>query len=170
MNTNKTCTRCNTEYAATLEYFYYRKNTKSNLASWCVYCSREYALNNLAKMTPSERFNMKKAEQQRNAHTYRQATRKIIARKRGVVHEDWTEKQLLETYGKDCYICNKAIDFNAPKRGIGSEYSFWPDHVIPTSRGGSNTLDNVRPCHAKCNRSKGIKTHEEYIKYLEELA
>jgi 5-methylcytosine-specific restriction endonuclease McrA len=31
------------------------------------------------------------------------------------------------------------------------------DHVIPISKGGTDTLDNVRPSHAKCNLSKGNK-------------
>ena len=159
----KKCTKCNTQLPATLEYFYEHKIIKSGLRPDCKDCTRKRRLEHLSSMTPEDRKAMKKAEQQRNGHVYRQASRKIVARKRGVVHEDWTEKQLLETYGKDCYICNKAIDFDAPKRGIGSEYSFWPDHVIPTSRGGSNTLDNVRPCHAKCNRSKYTMTYEEYI-------
>ena len=160
----KTCKDCKIEYPSTSEYFYEQKNLKSGLRSDCIKCTRKSQLAYLDSMTPEARQAMKKAEQQRNPHVYRQATRKIVARKRGVVHEDWTEKQLLETYGTDCYICNKAIDFDAPKRGIGSEYSFWPDHVIPTSRGGSNTLNNVRPCHAKCNRSKYTMTYEEYIK------
>ena len=113
-------------------------------------------------MTVQDRRAMKKAEQQRNSHVYRQATRKQVALRRGVVHEDWTEKQLIQTYGTNCYICNGPINFNAPRKGAGSEYSLWPDHVIPTSRGGSNTLDNVRPCHRKCNQNKHTMTYDEY--------
>ena len=98
-----------------------------------------------------------------NPHKKRETRRKKVAKDKGVYHEDWTEKQLFETYGTDCYICNLAIDFDAPKKGIGSDYSSWPDHVIPTSRGGENTIRIVRPCHKTCNQSKNNKTYEEYM-------
>jgi len=159
----KTCKECKIEYPATLEYFYNRKDTRDKLEHSCKSCCRNYALHRLSDMSPEFKKAMKKAEQQRNPHIYRQAQRKIVARKRGVVHEDWTEKQLIDTYGSDCYICSKPIDFDAPKRGIGSDYSFWPDHMTPTSRGGSNTIENVRPCHRKCNQNKHTMTYEEYI-------
>lgn len=35
------------------------------------------------------------------------------------------------------------------------------DHVIPRSRGGKNTWDNVVLCHQKVNEKKGDKTPEE---------
>lgn len=37
------------------------------------------------------------------------------------------------------------------------------DHVMPTSRGGGTTLENVRPACEPCNLSKGNKTPEEWI-------
>jgi 5-methylcytosine-specific restriction endonuclease McrA len=114
-------------------------------------------------MTPQERYEFKRAEHQRNRHTYREAARKRIAKDKGVHHEYWTEKQLFEKYGTNCYICNKAIDFDAPRKGQGSDYSSWPDHIIPVSRGGENTIRNVRPCHRKCNQSKHTMTYDEFI-------
>jgi len=170
MTMTKTCITCKEQKPATLEYFYHNAKNKDRLKNQCKVCSRKYALDRLNSMTPEYRKAMKKAEVKRNQQTYRQQVRKYIAIKRGVAHENWTENQLIQTYGSDCYICNNAIDFNAPRRGKGSEYSFWPDHVIPTSRGGSNTIANVRPCHRTCNEHKGRKTYEEYIKFLKESA
>ena len=158
----KKCTKCKIELPATLEYFYEHKILKSGLRPDCKACVRKERLQYLSNMTVEDRRAMKKAEQQRNSHVYRQASRKQVALRRGVVHEDWTEKQLIQTYGTDCYICNGPINFNAPRKGPGSEYSLWPDHVIPTSRGGSNTIDNVRPCHRKCNQNKHTMTYDEY--------
>jgi 5-methylcytosine-specific restriction endonuclease McrA len=97
----------------------------------------------------------------------RRSTRKHKALKNGLVHENWTDKQLLETYGQDCYICNKPIDLTLPRHGQGSEYALWPDHVIPMSRGGEDTIRNVRPCHRKCNQDKFTKTYDEYIASLD---
>jgi 5-methylcytosine-specific restriction endonuclease McrA len=162
MNT-KICTTCNRTLPATLDYFYKSKDGKFGLRSVCKDCYRADRLNRLANMDPEFRRNMKKAEAQRNRHTYRQAARKAKALASGVHHEDWTEKQLIETYGTECYICNESIDLTLPRQGEGSQYSLWPDHIIPTSRGGENTIRNVRPCHRKCNQDKYNLTYEEYL-------
>lgn len=161
--TTQACTDCKKILPATLEYFYASKTGKLGLKSWCKHCYRRYRKDRLANMTPEFRYEMKKAEQQRNRHTYREHQRKAIAVLRGVHHEDWTEKQLIETYGSDCYLCYKPIDISIPRTGEGSQYSLWPDHMTPTSRGGENTIRNVRPCHRTCNEHKGRLTYEEYI-------
>jgi hypothetical protein len=73
----------------------------------------------------------------------------------GIRWSNHTE-DLIELYGADCYICSEPIDFTAPRRvGIpGWEKSFHPDHVVSRSRGGSDTIDNIRPSHAYCNQKK----------------
>lgn len=40
------------------------------------------------------------------------------------------------------------------------------DHVIPIALGGTNELDNLVPCCMTCNRSKGMKTVEEFRRHL----
>ena len=159
----KTCTDCNTEYPATLEYFYGNAAGRFGLRSNCKVCHRQAQKNYINSMTPEARYALKSAERKRNRHTYREASRKRVAKDNGVYHEKWTEKQLFETYGTDCYICNKAIDFDAPRKGPGSDLSSWPDHIIPISRGGENTIRNVRPCHRKCNQAKYTMTYDEFI-------
>lgn len=168
MTTLKTCTKCKSELPATLEYFYEHKQIKSGLRPECKDCVRQHQLKYLNNMTTKQRQEMKKAERQRNPHIYRQAGRKHKAISHGLYHEDWTEKQLLETYGSNCYICNKPIDLTLPRQGSNSTYSLWPDHVMPLSRGGENTIRNVRPCHRKCNQSKYNMTYDEYL-YKEDL-
>ncbi len=163
MNPTRKCTTCNKELPATLEYFYHSNNGKFNLRSECKECIRKNQREYLNKMTPEFRRQMKKAEQQRNRHTYREQQRKAIALLRGVHHEDWTEKQLIETYGSNCYLCNEPIDITLPRQGEGSLESLWPDHVVPTSKGGENTIRNVRPCHRKCNQDKYNLTYDDYL-------
>ena len=65
----------------------------------------------------------------------------------------YSDKDVLDTYGIDCHICNTPIDLSAPRQ-VGSpgwEKGLHIDHVYPLSKGGLDTLENVRPSHGQCN-------------------
>lgn len=66
---------------------------------------------------------------------------------------------VLDTYGTDCHLCGNPIDLDAPRKvGVeGWELSLHIDHVIPLSKNGDDTLDNVRPAHGQCNLNKSAK-------------
>lgn len=68
----------------------------------------------------------------------------------------FSKDTVIATYGADCHICGEAIDLNAPTAvgAPGWELGFHPDHVLPISKGGLDTLDNIRPAHAYCNHRK----------------
>ncbi len=53
-------------------------------------------------------------------------------------------QQVLEVYGNVCWLCGQPI------AGLPSA-----DHVIPRSRGGSDDIENLRPCHGRCNSRRG---------------
>lgn len=65
----------------------------------------------------------------------------------------YSDEQVLELYGTNCHICEESIDFDAPRQcgKDGWEKGFHVDHVIPLSRGGADTIENVRPSHGQCN-------------------
>lgn len=68
-------------------------------------------------------------------------------------------KTVIDTYGSDCHLCDKPIDLEASRK-VGSdgwELSLHIDHVTPLSKGGDDTLQNVRPSHAQCNLNKSAK-------------
>lgn len=153
--TMKTCKKCNIEFPATAEYFYKHTTTKDRLRNDCKTC--------LLKSNYDRVKLWKKKYPEKDKEHTRQAHRKYISIKQGLIHEDWTEKQLIDAYGANCYLCNNPIDLSLSRIGNNSDYSLWPDHVIPRSMGGENTIRNVRPCHAMCNRSKHNKTYEEYM-------
>ena len=48
----------------------------------------------------------------------------------------------------------------------GQELPLGPDHLVPLSRGGSNSIDNIVPCCRYCNSAKHTKTYEEYVEQL----
>jgi len=83
--------------------------------------------------------------------------RRRRARKKMVEVSLYTENQVLITYGNTCHICNNKIDLNASRLvGRGNwEYGLHIDHLVPISKGGGDTLENVRPSHALCNIKKG---------------
>lgn len=68
-------------------------------------------------------------------------------------------EDVIALYGTDCHICGKAIDMQASRKvgDDGWENSLHFDHVIPLVKGGSHTLENVRPAHAYCNLKKHSK-------------
>lgn len=51
-----------------------------------------------------------------------------------------------------CWICGQAIDYSLPG---GEPGSFEADHVEPYSRGGTDTLGNLRASHRLCNQRDG---------------
>ena len=162
MNITKTCTSCNIEYPATLEYFYRNQKGKYGLRPDCKTCRSKIGLVTYNKNKEHYKLQFH-LYQKKNRVKRRWLNRRERSKSLGLLNDDWTDDQLIATYGTDCYICNKPVDFNAPKIGQGSEKSFWPDHLIPMSKGGDNIIANVRPCHRKCNETKGRKTYEEFM-------
>lgn len=94
-----------------------------------------------------------------NPEAHRRAERRRNARKRNNGVAKYTEQQVLDLHGTDCHICKLPIDFNAPRLPgkHGWELGFHIDHLIPISKGGPDTLQNVKPAHGRCNISKGSK-------------
>jgi 5-methylcytosine-specific restriction endonuclease McrA len=86
--------------------------------------------------------------------------------KRKSKSEPYTEKQVINLYGINCYLCKKEIDFIAPRtpRLEGWHFGLHIDHVVPISRGGEDVISNVRPVHAICNLKKASKVDEEYTR------
>jgi 5-methylcytosine-specific restriction endonuclease McrA len=98
--------------------------------------------------------NQKHREEQRAYYRERFATnakdreyrRSAKHKRRSLTEGDLTAAQwleLVEECGGMCVICH------APYEEM--------DHIIPLSKGGKHTLDNVQPLCRKCNREKGAK-------------
>jgi 5-methylcytosine-specific restriction endonuclease McrA len=61
----------------------------------------------------------------------------------------------LKVFARDrwrCHLCGKHSPENL--RGSYDDRAPELDHVIPLSRGGTHTWDNVRLAHRKCNQVK----------------
>jgi 5-methylcytosine-specific restriction endonuclease McrA len=54
--------------------------------------------------------------------------------------------------GAGCCFCHKPIDLTLP---YPHPWSFVVDHYIPTSAGGNDDYDLLRPAHNQCNGKRG---------------
>lgn len=70
-------------------------------------------------------------------------------------------KLLIEVTDK-CYLCGNYIDYQDPS-------SFHFDHVIPTSRGGLNTLSNLKIACKECNFAKRDIPLDQFLLLCERI-
>lgn len=73
-----------------------------------------------------------------------------------------TLKRLYERDNGKCYLCGGQCDYKdcIKQSGIFSAGQQYPsiDHVVPISKGGLHTWDNVKLAHKGCNERKGVRT------------
>lgn len=87
--------------------------------------------------------------------------RKMVAN--GKIDSSITLDALIKRDKGICYLCGKEIDRNdfescGKAKRYGSNYPSI-DHVVPISKGGTHTWDNVKLAHMLCNARKGNKTY-----------
>lgn len=80
------------------------------------------------------------------------------------VKPDFSVDDVLEKFGDNptCYLTGEPIDMNQPRT-----YSF--DHIIPRSRGGDNSLDNLGLCTKQANQAKADMTPEELVEFCKKV-
>jgi 5-methylcytosine-specific restriction endonuclease McrA len=89
--------------------------------------------------------NARNAERDRlNPEAKRERVRRRRARLKGATVERVDYRAILAEHGHRCHLCELPID---------GPIDF--DHVIPISKGGAHSADNIRPSHPSCNRRKG---------------
>lgn len=78
------------------------------------------------------------------------------ARLASVLSERYTEQDILIRWGNSCHLCCELIDLDAPRSpGVpGWERGLHLDHVVAISKGGPDTIENVKPAHGLCNLKK----------------
>ena len=136
-------------------YAGYRKhhNNKSKPCLECLIANRAYS-----KIRYKKNGRLRQANSRaRNLDKVRERERSKTRKRRASITIPYSESLVISVYGTKCYICSNEIDFNSPRKaGIaGWENGLHIDHVIPLSKGGVDTLENVRPAHGKCNLAKG---------------
>jgi len=140
------CIKSNSEYSSHL----YNLNPEVRKKS-----SSEWYSNNKLKRSISNKAWKENNIDKKNASDLR-ARHRRRARKLNSGSSFYKEDEVLALYGAICHICNKDINLSLPRKTNikGWENGLHIDHLIPLSKGGSDTLDNVRPSHGLCNLKK----------------
>ena len=82
---------------------------------------------------------------------YQMYNNRRLASKKTSVVDKFAHQDIIAKYGNKCFYCNDLFTHI--------------DHYIPLSKGGSHTLENVRPSCEHCNLTKSNKLPDEFIKY-----
>ena len=69
--------------------------------------------------------------------------------------DDWRDAVI--HFAGECPICGR-------KEGRSKKSKFDRDHLVPISKGGKTVRNNVVPCCAACNRSRGNKEIFEWFR------
>lgn len=78
-----------------------------------------------------------------------------------------TAARLRDIHGGSCFYCLTTLDFTRRTRGQGINPTRASiEHLLPISRGGTHTWDNVVLCCHSCNTRKNNKTVAEFAQYL----
>lgn len=96
----------------------------------------------------------------------KQLTDKISSfnRKNRIMSTPFTVEDVINKFGENpkCYITGQSIDIYQP-----STYQF--DHIIPVSRGGNNSLENLGICITKANLAKNNMTPDELFAFCHQV-
>lgn len=155
----KTCTKCGVEKP--LEAFCRYYMSKDGRQTWCKACSSEHR-----KRTKEQRRTYAKTYNQANKERLAEVLRqwrsenperakeqssRYRAGKRRAAVEPVDFAAILNRDGFTCHICLGQVD--------PSDLHF--DHVVPLSRGGAHSMENVKVAHSTCNLSKGTRLMSE---------
>lgn len=115
--------------------------------------AREYYQKNKAKhKANTERWIKNNPDKSKRIHADVMQRRR--ARLRGVESDNYNRLSIYNLYGGYCIVCNDKIDISVKHP---NKACFTIHHIIPISKGGDNTSNNVAPAHFGCNILAGDK-------------
>ncbi len=157
--TKEICERTKVSYADI-----YKLRTQFDVKIRKYKLSKEERIKRKQSKAPLEKYkNINKIKSLRSI-IYGKLSRFLGTRKETSTPSKQFVNQLLEKVQKCiyCYLTGDKIDITD-----SSSYSF--DHIIPRSRGGDNSIDNLGICTSLANQSKTAFTLEEYIEHCKKV-
>lgn len=77
-----------------------------------------------------------------------------------------TPRRVRKRDGDNCFYCGKVMDFTPASNRIFKDDHATLEHVIPLSKGGNHSWDNVVLACRRCNLMKNNKSVKEFEEYL----
>ncbi|MBA7588687.1 hypothetical protein ES708_30753 [subsurface metagenome] len=112
----------------------------------CKECGNRFKVS--LKKSNYQKFCSKECNGKASSRNLRHKRRLLI----GSVHNKVYLKDLIAKYNYRCGICGEIIN---PDLKREDKFSLTIDHILPISKGGSHTLDNLQMAHLICNSYKG---------------
>jgi hypothetical protein len=139
------------EYGKKYSKIWHEKNKeKANKIS-----AKYYRDNNERERKNGREYRKKHPEKCRENNRRRRALRA------NCITEIVNELQVYEIHNWVCGICGKRINKKLTKPNLKSKSL---DHIIPLSKGGTHTYNNLQPAHLSCNMSKNNKIDNIQLK------
>lgn len=181
---HKSCKFCGNEYPNTDQYFpthYSNTRGKSYLKTWCRICDRSKRAEYRAKNPDMIKAQKKRSHERNREHNNRRAKnwrQNNLEHARAKSREGYRKnKPIWFARVNARYHSTRAKGLHTPaeiaalyeqqqglcaycKRDISKGYH--KDHVIPVSRDGRNTIDNIALACARCNSQKHDKLLSEW--------
>lgn len=127
------------------------RNKTEKRKKWQSEYNKKYYMENTEKAQEYNRKWMRENREKMNHYVglYYSRKRKLLST---LTQKEW--KDILEKHDHRCAYCNRQMQ------------RLTKDHVLPASRGGGYTAENIVPACGSCNSRKHDKTPEEFIEYL----
>jgi len=125
----------------------------------CKYCGEEFEMRSSRSKYCSEKCLNKVMNRKKEIE------RRERLKENGRINYDITLDKLIKRDNGICQICEKLIDnkdFEHDENGNFIAENDYPsiDHIVPVSKGGTHTWDNVQLAHFYCNSVKGNNIKE----------
>lgn len=101
------------------------------------------------------RWRRENRERARENSRNKEATRRALKAQCQGRHTVREWQRLVKQYGNRCLRCGKK----------GEATTLTRDHVVPLSKGGKNSIDNIQPLCQNCNATKHVATFDYRVEY-----
>lgn len=71
---------------------------------------------------------------------------------------------LVKVWGWHCFYCGNPVRERKPGEDLLPENQLTKDHLVPLCVGGVDFISNIVPACLRCNRLKGARTSEEFLR------